>query len=260
LRAVCQILPVELQWPVVRTIVCYWDDLPEELLDEPGYLELPATSEGVPASPLEGEVVVITVKVSSRVTAVPGRMSKRRGRWAVKVEPRDWDRLGVFAQKLRSPPSSRSPSMVESVRDIRIPSMFPGVPAPTDAMFLRVMLVMEEGQPRRDLARELSASGAVVETRLFAESLEPQRNWGDLALVHMPTLAQGLEIVRALRKSNPALPVVCYGNVPSSSIVAAFSAGADDFIADSTRAIELSAKMMAVVRRKKAREKNPHGP
>jgi CheY-like chemotaxis protein len=260
LLAVCQILRVGVGCPVVRTIVCYWDDLPEELLDEPGYLELPATSEGMPASPLEGEVVVITVKVSTRVTAVPGRMSKRRGRWAVKVEPRDWDRLGAFAQKLRSPPSSRSPSMVESVRDIRIPSMFPGVPAQTDVMFLRVVLVMVEGEPRSALTRELSASGVVVETRGLAESREQHRDWGDVALVHMPSLEVGLEVVRALRKSNPHLPVVCFGNVPSSSIVAAFSAGADDFIADSTRAIELSAKMMAVVRRKKAREKTPHGP
>jgi CheY-like chemotaxis protein len=184
-------------------------------------------------------------------------MNKRRGRWGVKVESRDWDRLGTFAQKLRSPPSSRSPSMVESVRDIRIPSLFPGVPAQADVMFLRVVLVMEDGNARSVLTRELGATGVVVETRLATSSREPHRDWGDLALVHMPSLEQGLEVVRTLRKSSPTLAIVCYGNVPSASIVAAFSAGADDFIADSTRAIELSARMMAVVRRKKARDKTP---
>lgn len=245
----------------MRTIVCDWEELPEELLDEPGYLELPESAEALRQSPSEGEMAVATLKVSQRVTAVPGRLAKRRGRWFLKVETRDWDRLGLFAQKLRSPPSSRSPGLVESVRDIRIPSMFPPVVTRTDAMFLRVVLRMRPSDVRDALARGLGASGVVLEILEPAATRDLRTiQWGDLALVHLHSVEQDLEIVRAIRQREANLPVICLGALPSASIVAVFSAGADDYVPDSVRAAELAAKLMTVVRRKKAREKNVNGP
>jgi CheY-like chemotaxis protein len=237
----------------VRTILLQWDELPEELLEDQGLLEIPEDHDSISGA-TEGEVVVATVQVASRVTAIPGRLLKKKSHWFVKVEDRDWDRLSVFAQKLRSPPSNRSPSMTLSVRDIRIPSLFPGIPVqsgtgPHAHLLLDVLLAMPDTEERYILERDLRASGMNVDTLDGLAPGEPVN--AELLFLHVDDSAKAALLMNGLKVQKPELVMVCTGSLPSADIVALFAAGADDYAESPLRSAELSAKCSSARWRRK---------
>jgi CheY-like chemotaxis protein len=239
----------------VRNILLQWDELPEELLEDQGLLGIPADHDSI-SSAAEGEVVLATVQVAARVTAIPGRLLKKKGHWFVKIEDRDWDRLSMFAQKLRSPPSNRSPSMTLSVRDIRIPSLFPGVPVqsgpgPHANLLLHVLLAMPDTEERYVLERDLRAAGMNVDTIASLSMGAPVS--ADLLFLYVDDSAKAVLTMNALKLQKPELVMVCTGTLQSADIVALFAAGADDYAEGPIRSAELSAKLVATTRRKRAR-------
>jgi CheY-like chemotaxis protein len=244
----------------VRSILFQWDEVPSDFLDLEGAIEIPRES-ALAAGVSGGELLLATFTVSLRATAVTGRVERVGETWLLRLETRDWERLVTFAQKVRMPPSSRSPAHYDSVRDIRLPSRFPSAPiaAGGDAMFLRVVFVRPGPTEREDFVRELGGSGIIVD---LCDDLEV-----GLARLHVGkpdalllTVSEGLPELPWLsrvRSELPELVIVCTGDaLPARDIVTTFEKGADEFATKPLRASEFGARLVALMRRRRGRETN----
>jgi DNA-binding response OmpR family regulator len=75
----------------------------------------------------------------------------------------------------------------------------------------------------------------------------------DLLFLYVDDSAKAVLTMNALKLQKPELVMVCTGTLQSADIVALFAAGADDYAEGPIRSAELSAKLVATTRRKRAR-------
>jgi CheY-like chemotaxis protein len=251
----------------VRSILFQWDDVPTDFVLEDGTVRAPDEDREL-VDAVEGELVLATFSVSPRATALNGRLERAKGghgghggmgHWVIRFDEREQVRLGAFLSKLRSPPSSRSPSLRDSVRDIRLPSRFPSAPLPTgpDAMFLRV-LVLDTEDSLDATFTELSAVGIVCESVQSANDARARVRAANFDAVLIRVEGEvDAALVRDLRDQRPQALVVGFGRaVLAREIVAWFAAGADDFLELPLRPAELAARLVGTLRKRRAKGSN----
>jgi hypothetical protein len=246
----------------VRSILFQWDEVPTEFLLEDGAIPAPIDSEELEAA-FEGELVVATFSVAVRATALSGRLERRQARWWIRLEERDFLRLATFLAKLRTPGSNRSPATYDSVRDIRLPSRFPSAPLAIgpDSMFLKLLVL---GGPEGEDAslHGLASVGIVVETVPSAERLRTRLAASPHDAVLIP-IEKGQATVataqlRELHAAYPELLLVGYGHsLSAKDIVGIFESGADDFVERPIRASEFGARLVGLLRKRRARGAGP---
>lgn len=110
---------------------------------------------------------------------------------------------------------------------------------------------------RRELERERMA---VSEVRTVAAALEgvQSRHLDAVLLDLMPPGGAGLEVLRVLRAARSVAHVIVMGAATSEAVrVGAFALGADDYVAKPFFVRELVGRVVAVRRRREARELGP---
>jgi len=114
-----------------------------------------------------------------------------------------------------------------------------------------ILLVQEEGPPRRALCASLAIRGyRVIALEGEAQALRAQRDeCPDLVILDCDLLATaGLPLVRSLRECSAVPIVVMSSDDNEDQLVAAFDGGADEYIAKPYRERELHARIRACLR------------
>jgi two-component system phosphate regulon response regulator PhoB len=203
-------------------------------------LELPAGATGF----TDGEWVLAKIVVGADTTSIAACMVDRGDGLRLAFEDRDWQRLWQFANSV-DPPT------------IPPPSQPPPAVAVESAALIRILVVDDEVDTQQVLKALLQAVGYVVGTVGSAEEAFDvlRKDHADLVVLdwNLPGMS-GIEFCQRLRRDPPfsRLPVVFVtAHTSSKDLVAAFEAGADDFVRKPFRAPELKARILGLVRRSK---------
>jgi two-component system KDP operon response regulator KdpE len=126
---------------------------------------------------------------------------------------------------------------------------------------IRVLVADDEPSTRRDICASLTAHGFVVDEARTGEEAAAAMKEGsaDLVLldINMPGLG-GIEACRRIRSAARSIGIVVITvSDGEEDTVAAFDAGADDYITKPFRPRELLARVSAVMRRMQGGEQNP---
>ncbi len=213
----------------------------------------------------EGETVVdgewllaiIEVGRARRATAAAARAVVHGTTAFLLFEPRDWERIAdlagapsVQAQVDDAPLTDRSPTSSRRGRASTLPRQSL-VAAPPNA---RVLLVDDDEGIREVVGAMLEAVGLSVTSVVSGEqALEKLVRAFDLVVLDwtLPGIG-GLELCREIRKNQPSreIPILFLtANASSKDVVAAFAAGADDYVVKPFRAPELGARIFGLLRR-----------
>lgn len=120
---------------------------------------------------------------------------------------------------------------------------------------MRVLLVVKNSPDARDLEKFVGSIGAVTDSaQTGVEALELAK-WYDYDIILLAfELADldGIEVIKRLRAARVTTPIIMISNaVRADCKIKALSVGADDFVVRPYDALELSARIQAVVRRSK---------
>lgn len=213
----------------------------------------------------EGELVVSTFEVGPRrhPTAAPARATERDGRWFVVFDARDWERLASFvtarSSRMRAAPAVELHEVDASASDTESPSSRRNLtPFPSSVRLasLRARVTFTTvGERPDDMTRlSLEALGFDVRHTPRHDDVREALDAGevDLLVVAVPASASAasaalLAEVRALAAPPPVLVVAAED--ASAELVVAFAHGADDFVRHPVRAAELTARVVALLRR-----------
>jgi two-component system phosphate regulon response regulator PhoB len=190
---------------------------------------------------VDGQWLVATFTIGNDATSVAGRVADRGTELHLTFEERDWNQLCRFANGECSP--SIPPPCAEGSEVVEAP---PGT---------TVLVVDDDPTLRAIVCTMLRASH--IKT-LQVESAEEALDWlgknsADLVVLDwgLPGM-NGVELCARLRQdeAHRTLPILFLtGHSSSSDLVAAFEAGADDFVSKPFRAPELRARGLGLLRR-----------
>jgi two-component system phosphate regulon response regulator PhoB len=190
---------------------------------------------------VDGQWLVATFTIGNDATSVAGRVADRGTELHLTFEARDWNQLCRFANGECSP--SIPPPCTEGAEVVQAP---PGT----------TVLVVDDDPTLRSIVCTMLRASHISTLQL--ESAEEALDW--LAKNHADVLVldwglpgmNGVELCQRLRKdeTHRTLPILFLtGHSSSSDLVAAFEAGADDFVSKPFRAPELRARVLGLLRR-----------
>lgn len=190
----------------------------------------------------DGEWVLVTFRVGEQSLAVAGLVTDRGESLKLSFAARDWKQLLCFAnsdcEQRANPTTSQTAAAV--------------VETPPDST---VLVVDDDEHVQHLLAETLRASGfQAVGVQSGEEALDHLREHTvDLVVLDwsLPGMS-GLEFCKRLRKDRAlcGLPVLFLtAHSSGKDLLEAFDAGADDFVSKPFRALELSARMLGLLRR-----------
>jgi two-component system, OmpR family, phosphate regulon response regulator PhoB len=209
----------------------------------------------------DGEWLLAIVEVgrARRATAAAARaVVHEDGASFLLFEPRDWQRIAELSQERGTqPPPDEAPTTDRSPTSSRRGGRTSAIPrqvvaAPANA---RVLLVDDDEGIRDVVGAMLEAVGLVVTSVASGEHARTSLADAKFDLVvldwTLPGIG-GLELCREIRKNThtPDIPVLFLtANASSKDMVAAFAAGADDYVVKPFRAPELGARIFGLLRR-----------
>lgn len=256
----------------MRSIVFRFEDystLALTLQDARGELALP---HGQTAADGEWILAVFEVGIRRKSTASAAQVVHRAGVAFVTFESRDWERLSAFStsrsEHFRAvqavPSSSRAseplPSPPQQLEELGIPSSSSGAYA---ALAGAVLLVDADAMSCALVKETLEHAGLDVHVAPSSDgalrALDETKV--DLTVIDfdIPGL-NGLDLVTRIRQSSIHAPLpilVLSAHASSRDVVAAFSAGADDFVGKPFRAPELGARIFGLLRRSRISQLPP---
>jgi two-component system phosphate regulon response regulator PhoB len=176
-------------------------------------------------------------------------------------EPRDWERLALFAQNEGRRESSASLSPPRASGTFAAAGGASSQSRPPGAA--RVLVVDDDADIREVVAAMLEAVGlSVTQVGSAEDALDLVRASGfDLMVLdwNLPRM-NGLDLCRAIRKEpQVALVPVLFltANASSQDMVDAFACGADDYVVKPFRAPELGARIFSLLRRARRTSQSP---
>lgn len=239
----------------MRSIVCRFSsqaDLRRAALGADHEIALP---EGEPATDGEWVLAIVEVGRARRATAAAARVVARDEGSVLAFEPRDWERIASLAQGAgteppaadEAPVTDRSPGSSR-----RRPPTSPRAVASPSAKS-RVLVVDDDLGICEVVGAMLEAVGLDVATVATGEQAlaRVDQEAFDLVLLDwtLPGIG-GLELCRELRRRSASMPILFLtANASSKDVVAAFGAGADDYVVKPFRAPELGARIFGLLRR-----------
>jgi two-component system, OmpR family, phosphate regulon response regulator PhoB len=200
-------------------------------------LELPC-AEGLK----DGEWVLATFSVGPDSTVVAGCIVDRGDDLRIAFSDRDWQMLWTFANA-EDPPTIPPPSLPMPAYDIRVPSGSSVLVIDDDSDLMNVLSAMLRG-----FGFDVSGAFSAEEAFDLLRKSKPNLVVLDWNLPGM----SGLDFCRRLRRDHALarLPVLFLtAHSSTQDVVAAFAAGADDFVSKPFRALELSARVLSLIRR-----------
>ncbi len=200
-------------------------------------LELPR-----PEGLRDGEWVLATFAIGEDSTSVAGCIVDRGDGPHIAFSDRDWQMLWQFAN-YEDPPTIPPPSMPLPAFDIS---------APSDSS---VLVIDDDPDLMNVVSAMLRAAGFAVAGAYSAEEAFDSLRASLPSLIvldwNLPGM-NGLDFCRRLRreKSFSRLPVLFLtAHSSTQDVVAAFAAGADDFVSKPFRGPELAARVLGLIRR-----------
>ncbi len=193
----------------------------------------------------DADWVVASFVVGDEKTSIAACVVDRGNGLRLAFEDRDWQNLWQFANRAVPPP-------------IAAPTSIPPPPPSSESVSAggSHILIIDNDEETQLVVRELlQSSGYVASAESSAESaFDSLRKLPiDLVLVEwtLPGMG-GLDFCRRVRRDRRLqnLPIIFLStHSASQDIMRAFEAGADDYITKPFRALELSARVMGLLRR-----------
>jgi two-component system phosphate regulon response regulator PhoB len=190
----------------------------------------------------DGEWVLAQFVVHDESTSIAACIVDRGYGLRLAFDDRDWRRLWTFANS-KDPPTIRPSSLPPPSGDLQ---------TPPDT---RVLVVDDEREMQRVLLAILNAAGYAASVAASAEEAFDRLRDVPVDLVildwNLPGMS-GLDFCKRTRKDpvHGRIPIIFLSaRSASSDVVAAFEAGADDYISKPFRAPEIRARIHALLRR-----------
>lgn len=189
----------------------------------------------------DGDWVLVTVEIGGESTSVAANVCDLGVERRLAFEERDWHTLQRFAA-IKGPPSVPPSAGVSSEN----------VAAPPNT---KILVIDDDVETQGVLRALLERAGYSVRC---VDSAEAAFDLLREVMVHMVVFDRslpgmdGLEFCRRARRDSQIsrLPLLCLSADSSSEdLVAAFDAGADDYVAKPFRQAELSARVIGLLRR-----------